>query len=187
MPMVSLPPHNSLSSPPSLILPPSGASTAEADLAVFSSSFGLPQATTANGLFLKVNQTGGTDYPADDLTSKYVFVFSPFFLSSNLVNSWALEVGLDIQSAHAFAPGARLLLIVCNSDSFNDLMTGVELARANAGILLLFLYCFYFILFFFLMKQILRFHELGSPRGNLHPLLRTHLRWNRRLFLRLHW
>ena len=35
----------------------------ESDLAVYSSTYGLPSCTTANGCFKKVNQTGGTNYP----------------------------------------------------------------------------------------------------------------------------
>ena len=61
--------------------------TAESDLNVFSSKYGLPTCTTANGCFKKVSQTGGTNYPR--------------------VNSgWALEISLDVQWAHAIAPGA---------------------------------------------------------------------------------
>src|SRR6185369_3877957 len=37
--------------------------TAESDLAVFSSQYGLPACTTGNGCFQKVNQSGGTHYP----------------------------------------------------------------------------------------------------------------------------
>ena len=40
--------------------------TAEADLAVYRSHFGLPPCTTANGCFRKVNETGGSDYPTPD-------------------------------------------------------------------------------------------------------------------------
>ena len=40
--------------------------TAESDLGVFSSTFGLPACTTANGCFSKVNQSGGTSYPRKD-------------------------------------------------------------------------------------------------------------------------
>jgi hypothetical protein len=38
--------------------------TIENDLGVYSAQFGLPKCTTANGCFKKVNQTGGTSYPA---------------------------------------------------------------------------------------------------------------------------
>src|ERR687888_1209912 len=37
--------------------------TAESDLNVFSTQYGLPACTTANGCFTKVNQFGGTNYP----------------------------------------------------------------------------------------------------------------------------
>ena len=43
-----------------------GDSHAESDLAVFRAQYGLPACTTANGCFRKVDQDGGTDYPADD-------------------------------------------------------------------------------------------------------------------------
>jgi hypothetical protein len=40
--------------------------TAEADLAVYRSTFGLPPCTTANGCFRKIDGSGGTGYPAAD-------------------------------------------------------------------------------------------------------------------------
>ena len=40
--------------------------SAESDLGGFSSQFGLPACTTANGCFSKVDQNGGTSYPAVD-------------------------------------------------------------------------------------------------------------------------
>ena len=39
---------------------------AESDLATYRSKYGLPACTTANGCFKKVNQTGGTSYPASN-------------------------------------------------------------------------------------------------------------------------
>jgi subtilase family serine protease len=90
-----------------------GSSSAESDLIAFSQEFGLPAITATN--FQKVNQTGGTTYPADTNTS------------------WATEVALDLQSAHMFAPGAKLLLVVCNSNSFSDLLQGLSYAIAHAN------------------------------------------------------
>jgi subtilase family serine protease len=87
--------------------------TAESDLAVFSSIFGLPACTTANGCFTKVNQTGGTSYPRKDA-------------------GWALEISLDIQWAHAIAPGARILLVEASSNSFANLLAAEDYARAHA-------------------------------------------------------
>ena len=40
---------------------------ADSDLAVYRSTMGLKTCTTANGCFRKVNQSGGTSYPADKL------------------------------------------------------------------------------------------------------------------------
>jgi len=90
-----------------------GASTAEADLAVFSDEFGLPSCTTENGCFRKVDQNGGTDYPTDDA-------------------AWGTEVALDVQVVHSIAPGAKILLVVANSAGSIDLFTAVNYAKANA-------------------------------------------------------
>ena len=87
--------------------------TAVNDLSVFSTQFGLPACTTANGCFTKVNQTGGTKYP-----------------SSNA--GWALEISLDIEWAHAIAPGAKILLVEASSASFTNLLAAEDYASAHA-------------------------------------------------------
>jgi subtilase family serine protease len=88
--------------------------TAESDLGVFSSQFGLPACTTANGCFAKVNQTGGTRYPRKD-------------------GGWALEISLDIEWAHAIAPGAKILLVEASSNSNANLYAAEDYAKAHAG------------------------------------------------------
>ena len=87
--------------------------TAENDLNVFSSQYGLPACTTANGCFTKVNQTGGTNYPRAN-------------------SGWALEISLDIEWAHAIAPGASILLVEASSNSFANLMAAEDYAGKNA-------------------------------------------------------
>lgn len=87
---------------------------AESDLAVFSSQFGLPPCTTANGCFTKVNQTGGTKYPRTD-------------------SGWALEISLDVQWAHAIAPGAKILLVEATTNSFANLLAAEDYAAAHAN------------------------------------------------------
>ncbi len=87
--------------------------TAESDLAVFSSTFGLPACTTANGCFKKVDQNGGTKYPRSNA-------------------GWALEISLDIQWAHAIAPGAKILLVEAKTNSFANLLAAEDYAKANA-------------------------------------------------------
>jgi subtilase family serine protease len=86
---------------------------AESDLGVFSSTFGLPSCTTANGCFKKVNQSGGTSYPRKDA-------------------GWALEISLDVQWAHAIAPSAKILLVEANSNSFKNLMAAEDYAKSHA-------------------------------------------------------
>jgi hypothetical protein len=80
------------------------------DLHVFDLQFGLADPT-----LVKVNQSGGTSYPARD-------------------PNWAVEISLDVEWAHAMAPGARILLIEANSNSFSDLLAAVDYARSQPGV-----------------------------------------------------
>ena len=86
---------------------------AESDLAVFSGQYGLPACTTANGCFTKVDQSGGTSYPRTN-------------------TGWALEISLDIQWAHAIAPGAKILLVEAASNSFANLLAAEDYAKTHA-------------------------------------------------------
>jgi subtilase family serine protease len=87
--------------------------TAESDLNVFSGQYQLPACTTANGCFRKVNQTGGSTYPKANA-------------------GWALEISLDIQWAHAIAPGAKILLVEASSNSFANLLAAEDYAKTHA-------------------------------------------------------
>jgi Predicted protease len=86
---------------------------AESDLGVFSAQYSLPSCTTSNGCFQKVNQTGGTSYPKTN-------------------SGWALEISLDVQWAHAIAPGAHILLVEASSNSFANLMAAEDYAASHA-------------------------------------------------------
>jgi hypothetical protein len=86
-----------------------GTSTVEADLAVFRAHYGLPACTTGNGCFRKVDQTGGTDYPADD-------------------KGWGEETALDVDAVSAVCPGCHILLVEGDSASLADLATATETA-----------------------------------------------------------
>jgi subtilase family serine protease len=87
--------------------------TAESDLATFSSQYGLPPCTTANGCFRKVSQTGSSSLPRAN-------------------GNWALEISLDVQWAHAIAPGAKILLVEARSNSNSNLYTAEDYAKKNA-------------------------------------------------------
>jgi len=81
-----------------------------ADLNVFSTQFGLPDAHLT-----VVNQAGGTRLPATDA-------------------GWAGEIALDVEWAHAIAPAANILLVEANSAQDSDLMAAVDYARKAPGV-----------------------------------------------------
>jgi subtilase family serine protease len=85
--------------------------TAESDLAVYSSAYGLPSCTTANGCFRKVDQDGGTN-------TKRI----------RTDGGWALEVSLDVQVAHAICQNCKILLVEARTNSFANLMDAVDTA-----------------------------------------------------------
>jgi len=83
------------------------------DLAIFDQTFGLP----APPRFTKINQVGGTTYPAMDPSG-----------------GWELESSIDVEWAHAIAPGASILLVEASSASNDDLYSAVDYARSQPGV-----------------------------------------------------
>ncbi|MER6538884.1 kelch repeat-containing protein [Streptomyces sp900105755] len=88
--------------------------TAESDLAVYRSQYGLPECTTANGCFRKIDQRGGTDYPKPN-------------------ESWAGEASLDMDMVSASAPAAHILLVEADSSDFEDVFVAVDQAVAQGA------------------------------------------------------
>ncbi|MGN6688518.1 MAG: S53 family peptidase, partial [Actinomycetales bacterium] len=89
--------------------------TAESDLAVYRSWFGLApcDAPTGAGCVTKVNQTGGnTSYPTAD-------------------SGWAQEISLDLDMVSAACPSCHILLVEANSASFADLGAAVNYAASQ--------------------------------------------------------
>jgi hypothetical protein len=80
------------------------------DLHQFDLKFNLPDPT-----FTKVNETGGTTMP-----------------SANA--GWASEIALDVEWAHAIAPGANILLVEASSSFYSDLLTAVQYAASQSGV-----------------------------------------------------
>jgi hypothetical protein len=58
-------------------------------------------------------QTGGTSYPRSNA-------------------GWALAISLDIEWAHAIAPGAKVLLVEASSNSFTNLLAAEDYAKTHA-------------------------------------------------------
>ena len=88
--------------------------TAEKDLGVFSSTFGLSACTTANGCFKKVNQSGA------DPVSRVRTAAGP------LRSAWMSSGRTPI------APGAKILLVEASSNSFTNLLAAEDYARQHA-------------------------------------------------------
>ena len=86
--------------------------TAQADLNTFDTQFSLPATT-----LVRVNQTGGTSYPSSDSTG-----------------GWEEEESLDIQWAHAVAPGATIMLVEAKSPNDSDLLAAVDYGAAHANV-----------------------------------------------------
>ncbi len=92
----------------------------KSDLDTYNSTFGLPffpscSATVTSGCFLKVNQNGSTS----------------FFPPSNA--GWALEIALDVETAHAMCSNCKLVLVEANSASYADLMMAVDQAMKQGA------------------------------------------------------
>ncbi|MGD0644040.1 MAG: S53 family peptidase [Candidatus Bathyarchaeia archaeon] len=80
------------------------------DLTVFSNQSNLPLPTANNFEIHKMSANLGTD------------------------NNWALEACLDVEWAHAIAPEATILLVETASSSSNDLLSAVNYARSQPGV-----------------------------------------------------
>ena len=50
------------------------------------------------------------------------------------ISNWEVEEALDVEWAHAVAPGARIILVEVNSQSLSDLMAGVSTAASQPGV-----------------------------------------------------
>lgn len=77
------------------------------DLHTFNQKYGLPDST-----FLKVVPTTGV--PRYDA-------------------GWASEIALDVEWAHAVAPGATIMLVEAKSDSYTDLLSAVDFAVSKGA------------------------------------------------------
>jgi subtilase family serine protease len=85
----------------------------ESDLAVFDQQYRLPDCTTANGCFTKVDSSGGTNYPPYN-------------------KGWEFEIEIDVQWAHAIAPGANILLVEAKTANLGDMLAAEDYAKQHA-------------------------------------------------------
>jgi N-acetylneuraminic acid mutarotase len=92
-----------------------GYQSAESDLAVFRAHYGLPPCTTDNGCFTKVDQRGGTHYPADE-------------------PSWSIETALDLDAVSSACPECHILLVQADDNSSPNLGQAVDTAAALGAV-----------------------------------------------------
>lgn len=85
----------------------------KSDLAAFDSQLKI----AAPPSFSVVNQTGGSSLPVSDPKQ-----------------GWEAETALDVEWAHAIAPGANIVLVEASSDSDTDLFAAVNYARNLASV-----------------------------------------------------
>jgi len=90
------------------------------DLATFDQSFNLPGQNAAGvaSFLTKVNEYGNPSASSLPQGNR----------------NWAIEITLDVEWAHAMAPGAHILLVEASSSSGADLLTAVNSARYTAGV-----------------------------------------------------
>ena len=82
------------------------------DLAMFDAYWDLP--ACGIGCFTKVDQAGGSNYPAP----------APL--------NWSVEIALDVEWAHAIAPDAHILLVEADTNSLENLLLAEQYAGSNA-------------------------------------------------------
>lgn len=90
--------------------------TAESDLNVYRTAFGLPACTSSNGCFTKITQSGSA---------------SPLPAANA---AWAQEAALDLEMVSAACPNCRITLVEANSNGLRDLGSAVNTAVATGAV-----------------------------------------------------
>ena len=92
---------------------------AEADLKTYSEEFGLPLCTAENGCFSKVSQETGEPLPfpktVKELEEAKASPSEEAKEEAEEAAGWAVEISLDIESAHATCQSCRILLVEADS------------------------------------------------------------------------
>jgi subtilase family serine protease len=90
-----------------------GSADVASDLSAFSTYYGLPQCNASNACFQKINLSSA---PAASSTD------------------WDMEIGLDVEWAHAMAPAAKIVLVEGASANVADLFKGLQTAVAQPNV-----------------------------------------------------
>ena len=95
----------------------SSSGTLEADLQAYTTHYGLPACTAANGCLTVVNQIGAA---------------SP--LPPNISSGWSDEIALDVEVAHAICQTCKIVLVEANDDTLTNLVTAEDTAASFSPI-----------------------------------------------------
>lgn len=85
--------------------------TIQSDLNTYDTRYGLPTCTTSNGCFTIVNQNGKSHLPTTNA-------------------GWALEISLDVETAHEICQTCKILLVEASSSSFTSIVTAENTAAS---------------------------------------------------------
>ena len=91
--------------------------TLEADLQTYTTHYGLPACTAANGCLTIVNQTG-----------------APSPLPANVSSGWSNEIALDVQVAHTICQTCKIVLVEANDDTLTNLVAAEDTAATFAPV-----------------------------------------------------
>ena len=87
------------------------------DLATYDTNYGVTPCTYQDGCLTKVNQSGGAKYPRTD-------------------SGWALEISLDVETAHEICENCKILLVEASSNSLANLGAAEnEAAKLGANVI----------------------------------------------------
>ncbi|HEV3048048.1 MAG TPA: fibronectin type III domain-containing protein [Solirubrobacteraceae bacterium] len=112
--------------------------SAEEDLGHYSSEFGLPECTAADGCFSQLNQNGRSGEPPFPRTRAELEAAlkgtGPKRTEAREAMGWSVEISLDIETAHAVCESCRIVLVEANNPEYANLEAAEEsAARAGAG------------------------------------------------------
>ena len=101
------------------------------------------QALDAFDTQFSLTDSGPTPYAQYGPASSFLTVLNQYGQATSLpstdpngpgTDNWEVEEALDVEWAHAIAPGAQIILVEANSQSLSDLMASVATAASQPGV-----------------------------------------------------
>lgn len=106
--------------------------------------YNIPNTVTGFGQTIVIVAAAGSNNIADDcakFSARYSLPacnLTTIDLRANKkalsLSDWALEIALDVEWAHAIAPGAKIILVTAASSSVNDMIKAVQTGASQPGV-----------------------------------------------------